>query len=72
MKLIYKEENKQRQQKKHTAEDFKYIETYSEINKTKNWKKIFNEGKSFGLFDSYTSANSLKSSYHHVKKRSKN
>jgi hypothetical protein len=63
---------KQKQRKKHAADDFKFIETYSEINKTKNWKKIFNEGKSKGLFDSYTSANSLKSSYHHAKKRLKN
>jgi phage FluMu protein gp41 len=62
----------QRQQKKYTTEDFKFIETNSEPNKTRNWKKIFNEGKAKGFFTSYTSSNSLKSSYHHAKKREKN
>ncbi|KAG1277496.1 hypothetical protein G6F66_012278 [Rhizopus arrhizus] len=40
----------QRQQKKYTTEDFKFIEANSEPNKTRNWKKIFNEGKAKGLF----------------------
>lgn len=34
-------EASQRQQKKYTIEDFKFIETNSEPNKTRNWKKIF-------------------------------
>ncbi|KAI8083322.1 uncharacterized protein B0P05DRAFT_536914 [Gilbertella persicaria] len=62
----------QRQQKRYTTEDFRFIETNSEPNKTRNWKKIFNEGKAKGLFSSYISSNSLKSSYHHAKKREKN
>ncbi|KAI8637001.1 hypothetical protein BD408DRAFT_354547 [Parasitella parasitica] len=59
------------QKKKYTTEDFLFIESMPEPNKSKNWKKIFNAGKIKGLFNSYTSANSLKSSYHHAVKRTK-
>jgi hypothetical protein len=59
------------QQKKYTTEDIFFIESMSEPNKSRKWKKIFNAGKVKGLFNSYTSANSLKSSYHHAVKRAK-
>lgn len=61
----------QTQQKKYTTEDILFIESMSEPNKSKKWKNIFNAGKVKGLFNSYTSANSLKSSYHHAVKRAK-
>ncbi|KAI8970403.1 hypothetical protein BDF20DRAFT_826051 [Mycotypha africana] len=61
----------QAEQKKYTTEDFLFVESMSEPNKSKNWKDIFNAGKAKGLFNSYTSANSLKSSYHHAVKRAK-
>ncbi|PHZ17102.1 uncharacterized protein RHIMIDRAFT_309933 [Rhizopus microsporus ATCC 52813] len=61
----------QEQQQKYTREDFLFIESMSEPNKPKSWRKIFNAGKAKGLFNSYTSANSLKSSYHHAVKRAK-
>jgi hypothetical protein len=61
----------QTQQQKYTAKDFQFIKTMSKPNKSKNWKDIFNKGKANGLFNSYTSANSLKSSYHHAVKRAK-
>ncbi|KAG1534428.1 hypothetical protein G6F49_012498 [Rhizopus delemar] len=64
-------EASQKQQKKYTTGDFKFIKSNSEPGKPKNWKKIFNEGKAKGLFASYTSSNALKSSYHHTKKREK-
>ncbi|KAI9355222.1 hypothetical protein BD770DRAFT_324206, partial [Pilaira anomala] len=62
----------QTEQQKYTAEDFQFIEIISKPNKSKNWKDIFNKGKAKDLFNSYTSANSLKSSYHHAVKRAKN
>ncbi|KAI8637098.1 hypothetical protein BD408DRAFT_486451 [Parasitella parasitica] len=65
-------EASQKQQKKYIAEDYKFIESSSEPGKRKKWKKIYDEGKAKGLFISYTSSNSLKSSYHHSKKREKN
>ncbi|KAI9468491.1 MAG: hypothetical protein EXX96DRAFT_624112 [Benjaminiella poitrasii] len=64
-------EASQKQQKKYIAEDFEFIESSSEPGKPKKWKKIYDEGKAKGLFISYTSSNSLKSSYHHSKKREK-
>jgi hypothetical protein len=61
----------QKQQQKYSAKDFLFVERMSEPNKPKNWKNIFNEGKAEGFFDSYTSASSLKSSYHHACTRAK-
>ncbi|KAI8079701.1 uncharacterized protein B0P05DRAFT_469639, partial [Gilbertella persicaria] len=49
------------QKKKYTTEDFLFIESMSVPNKSRNWKKIFDAGKIKGLFNSYTSANSLNS-----------
>ncbi|KAI9362670.1 hypothetical protein BD770DRAFT_440625 [Pilaira anomala] len=55
-----------------TAEKCKGVtEQLLEPGKRKSWEKKFNEGKAKGLFTSYTSSNSLKSSYHHAKKREK-
>ncbi|KAI8359885.1 hypothetical protein EDC96DRAFT_595833 [Choanephora cucurbitarum] len=59
------------QKKKYTADDFQFIESMSVPNKPRNWKKIYDAGKIKDLFNSYTSADSLKSSYHHAIGRAK-
>ncbi|KAI8983919.1 hypothetical protein BDF20DRAFT_857021 [Mycotypha africana] len=53
----------------YTAEDFQFIESFSKPGKNKNWKNIFNEGKKQGLFKSYKSSDTLKSSYYHIRRR---
>ncbi|GAA5796666.1 hypothetical protein HPULCUR_002040 [Helicostylum pulchrum] len=72
MKMKAEDEEKDKgtkKRKRYIADDFLFIESISQPNKPKQWKRIFNEGKARGFFESYTSANSLKSSYHHSKKR---
>lgn len=56
---------------KYTPEEFLFIQSMTQPNKSKKWKKIFDVGKAQGLFGSYTSANSLKSSYYRAVKRVK-
>lgn len=55
--------------KKYSSDDYLFIETISEPGKYKNWKTVYDQGKSKGLFQSYTSSNTLKSSYYQAKKR---
>lgn len=55
--------------KKYTEEDAAFIEEQTKGKKTIPWKEIFNKGKSKKLLNSYTSSNSLKSSYYNMKKR---
>jgi hypothetical protein len=61
-----------RNTKKYNPDDYLFIEALSEAGKYKNWKTIYDKGKSKGLFQSYTSPNTLKSSYYQAKKRTKN
>jgi hypothetical protein len=49
--------------------DAKFIESLNEPGKNKKWKEIFDKGKAKGLFKSYNSSATLKSSYYHIKRR---
>lgn len=55
----------------YSSDDFLFIETISTPGKQKNWKSIYDEGKSKNLFQSYTSPSPLKSSYFQARKRIK-
>jgi hypothetical protein len=55
----------------YTTEDAQFIESLSKPGKNKDWKRIFNKGKVEGLFRSYKSSDSLKSSYYHIQRRKK-
>ena len=48
---------------KYAIEDIKLIESLSEPGKNKKWKEVFDKG----LFKSYKSSDTLKSSYYHIK-----
>jgi hypothetical protein len=51
---------------RYTPENAEFIENLNSPGKNKDWKKIFNQGKSKGLFRSYTSSNNLKGRYRGV------
>lgn len=57
--------------KQYTIEDAEFIETCSKPGKRKRWREIFDKVKANGLFKSYKSPATLKSSYHHIQKRNK-
>lgn len=57
--------------RQYNNEDAAFIETLSKPGKRKKWKEIFDKGKSKGLFKSYKSSATLKSSYYHIQKRNK-
>ncbi len=46
----------------HPAEDFLFVETISKPGKNKNWKPIYNQGKTQGFFQSCISSDNLKNS----------
>ncbi|KAG2232830.1 hypothetical protein BDF21DRAFT_465037 [Thamnidium elegans] len=54
----------------YTVEDAQFTESLCKPGKNKNWKNIFNEGKKKkGLFKSYKSSDTLKSSHYHIRRR---
>lgn len=55
----------------YTTKDALFIESLSKPGKNKNWRLTFDKGKAEGLFQSYKSSDSLKSSYHHIHRRKK-
>ncbi|CAO3702167.1 unnamed protein product [Rhizopus stolonifer] len=57
---------------KYTNEDAQFIENMTKSGKRKDWRYIFNQGKKNGLFRSYKSTDSLKSSHYHIQKRKQN
>lgn len=56
---------------KYSEEDLSPTESNSTVGKNKNGKQIFDKGKAEGLFKSYSSSHSLKTSYYHLQKRRK-
>ncbi|GAA5814903.1 hypothetical protein MFLAVUS_008406 [Mucor flavus] len=55
----------------YTTEDAAFIEALSKPGKRRRWGEIFAKGKANGLFKSYKSPDTLKSSYYHIQKRNK-
>ncbi|KAG0808039.1 hypothetical protein G6F25_010093 [Rhizopus arrhizus] len=51
---------------RYTEDDIILIESKSKAGKNRNWKHIYDEGKAQGLFKSYSSSHSLKTSYYHL------
>lgn len=66
-----KSEGESSDPKQYTTEDAEFIETCSKPGKRKRWREIFDKGKANGLFRSYKSFATLKSSYYHIQKRNK-
>ncbi len=54
--------------KQYTTEDDVFIETLRKPGKRRKWREIFGKGKVKGLFKSYKSSASLKSSYYNIQK----
>lgn len=57
--------------KMYTIDDAEFIDSLSKPGKRKKWGEIFDKGKAIGLFKSYKSSATLKSSYYHIQKRNK-
>lgn len=64
-------ENEKEQHLTYIMEDAQFIESYIQPGKRKDWRDIYDKGKSNDFFKSYSSSNSLKSSYYNIQRRKK-